>query len=161
MILFIYSPIYIKVLSIGPPRCFLDENEITSAKQVTKVDIIKLNQNVNKLLQEQLIKRRQLGVSVVAYYQGKIVVHVVGGVYRTSCGKPSWLPVTPATRFMIQSVTKSVCACGVLSLVSQGHVNYDDKVSDLWPEFGAEHPSKQSLTVAEALSHRAVRSDNN
>jgi CubicO group peptidase (beta-lactamase class C family) len=144
------------VLSIGAPRCFLEEKDINAAKSVTKVDIVKLNEKVNSVLKEHLESGRQLGVAVVAYYRGKIVVHVTGGVHRTSCGKPTWLPVIPSTRFMIQSVTKSVCACGVLSLVSKGYLNYEDKVASIWPEFASEHPSKQSLTVAEALSHRGV-----
>jgi len=140
-----------EVLSMAPPRSFLTEDEMTYVPK--DIDVKVLNDKVISVLHEHLLKRRQLGVSVVAYYKGQLIVHVGGGVYRTACGKPAWKPVSPATRFMIQSVTKSVCACGVLALVSEGHLDYDSKVADLWPEFATQ--AKHELTVAEALSHRA------
>jgi CubicO group peptidase (beta-lactamase class C family) len=109
---------------------------------------------------------------VVAYYKGREVVHVGGGVHRPCSGvlKPlpapgtaagmtpggggsAWAAVEADTRFMIQSVTKGVVACGVGALVDQGLLDYDHTVASYWPAFGCE--GKDALTVASALSHRA------
>lgn len=91
---------------------------------------------------------------VVAYYKGREVVHVGGGVHRPcSAGLPRaakgvnaasgsiksdipaavasvWAPVEADTRFMVQSVTKGVVACGVGALVDKGLLDYDQTVGD-------------------------------
>ena len=53
------------------------------------------------------------------------------------------------------SSTKSLTAICVATLVEKGLLNYSDKISHHWPEFGNGDATKEVLTVADVLRHRA------
>jgi CubicO group peptidase (beta-lactamase class C family) len=92
------------------------------------------------------------------YLHGRLLLHVLAGVFRPSrdlSAAGCWRPVDEHTLFMSYSVAKGVTAMALLALVDQGLVRYEDRVAELWPEFGAGGTSKHSVTVGDAVSHRA------
>ena len=101
---------------------------------------------------------RHLGTSVCVYLRGRLILYVLGGVYRSSTTalseEGSWRPVDEHTLFMSYSVSKGVTAMVLLSLVDKGLVSYDERVVELWPEFG-EAAGKKNITIGDAVSHRA------
>ena len=61
-------------------------------------------------------------------------------------------PVTPRTRFRNGSITKSMTALLLATLVDEGVFGWDDRVVDLWPEFEAPTPElTQSLRLRDLL----------
>src|SRR5215218_8770042 len=61
-------------------------------------------------------------------------------------------PVTPRTRFRIGSITKSMTALLLATLVDEGVFSWDDRAVDLWPAFQAPTPElTQSLRVRDLL----------
>lgn len=65
------------------------------------------------------------------------------------------LPMTPATRFPIASVTKSFTAMCVALLVDEGKLEWDTPVRDYAPEFILDDAYvTQHMTVRDILSHR-------
>jgi hypothetical protein len=101
---------------------------------------------------------RHLGTSVCVYLRGRLVLHVLAGVFRYSSELSAagcWRPVDEHTLFMSYSVAKGVTAMALLSLVDRGLVTYQDRVVDWWPEFGiAGGRGKLEMTVGDAVSHR-------
>ena len=53
----------------------------------------------------------------------------------------------------VWSSTKTVASLAMAMLVDRGLVSYDQKVSEIWPEFGAN--GKENITVADVLRHEA------
>lgn len=143
------------VAALGRPRSFLSPAEAAALRPHEKALTVQLA----ALLERQLLSGRQLGVVVNVYYQGREVAHVGGGVHRPSgekakggagaatsdgpkapplqpptaaahAGLPrGWQAVNADTRFLIQSVTKGVCACGVLALADRDLLDYDAPVA--------------------------------
>jgi CubicO group peptidase (beta-lactamase class C family) len=60
---------------------------------------------------------------------------------------------SPDSLINVFSSGKSLETIALASLVGQGLMNYTDKITDFWPEFG--HKGKQDLTVAELMRHEA------
>ena len=50
----------------------------------------------------------------------------------------------------MNNIWKSI---NMLQLVDRGHLRYEDKIADHWPEFGAN--GKAELTVADLMRHEA------
>jgi len=70
-----------------------------------------------------------------------------------------WASVTDDTDFSPDSLInvfssgKSLEAIAMAALVGKGLINYNDKIADYWPEFGAN--GKGDLTIAELMRHEA------
>ncbi len=58
---------------------------------------------------------------------------------------------SPASRYVIFSMTKGVIAGAIWLLVGAEQLRWDDRVTDLIPEFGAH--GKQDITVEQLLTH--------
>jgi CubicO group peptidase (beta-lactamase class C family) len=151
-----YAPSPEAVFRMSPSVCYLSPADIKAQPELEA-----LNQKVIEIVDRQLRSGRQLGVIVCAYHKGVEVVHVGGGVYRrcaqNGCGKSvlggdvgtsatggscrgdPWEPVAPSTLFLLQSVTKGVCAAGIMALLDRGVLKADALVADYWPEFGRHH----------------------
>ena len=96
------------VASKGRPQCFMDPESLAHASRVLGSDAAALNELVEGLLDRQLRQGRQLAVVVPAYYKGVEIVHVGCGLHRTHAGADRmevWKPVTPRTRFLVNSVS--------------------------------------------------------
>ncbi len=91
----------------------------------------------------------EVGASFCAYYQGKKVVDLWGGWTSVEMDKP-W---EKDTLVNVYSTTKGLASVAVAHLFDQGKLDYEARVIDYWPEFGAA--GKQAVTVAQLLSHQA------
>ena len=86
------------------------------------------------------------GLQVAAYRNGELVVDAVAGVADPETGRP----VTSDTLFFSYSIGKGVASTVVHVLAERGVLDYDTKIAELWPEFGAH--GKEGATVRHALS---------
>src|SRR5215212_5167966 len=87
--------------------------------------------------------------AAVSLVQGDEIVFNRGfGVRNLASGEP----VTPRTRFRNGSITKSMTALLLATLVDERVFGWDDRVVDLWPEFEAPTPKlTQSLRLRDLL----------
>ena len=123
-----------RVLEEAPATVFLSEATQAYAAKKLGHDIPALNEKVVRAVNATLRSGRQLGLVVVAYYRGYEVVHVGGGLCRSQRGPHEpWRPVGPSTLFTCMSVTKGICATGVMKLVENGIISYDQPVTHYWP----------------------------
>ena len=88
------------------------------------------------------------GAAVCIYHRGVKVVDIWAGT-RNLRGDP-WQSDTMALSF---STTKGVMATLIHALVDRGVIDYDDRISKLWPEFAAA--GKREITLRQVLSHQA------
>ena len=81
---------------------------------------------------EAALQTFQVPGAAVSLVQGDEIVFNRGfGVRNLASGQP----VTPRTRFRIGSITKSMTALLLATLVDDGVFGWDDRAVDLWPEF--------------------------
>ncbi|RKN28605.1 serine hydrolase domain-containing protein [Micromonospora musae] len=88
---------------------------------------------------------RETGAALTIWYDGRIVVDVVGG--ERSPGRP-WLPETLVG---VYSVGKPVAALCLLVLVDRGRLDLDDPVAEHWPGFCTPATVRQVLTHTAGL----------
>ena len=89
------------------------------------------------------------GAGYCVIKDGEIVVDLIGGTR----DKHKTLPWETDTLVPVFSTTKAVTAVIIAWLVEQGRLEYDQKVVEIWPEFGAH--GKDTLTIAQVMSHQA------
>lgn len=106
------------------------------------------NETVRQVVLETIADKREIGVQVAAYLNGKCVIDIAEGIANPETGAP----VTPDTLFNVYSVTKAVSAVAVHILVDRGVIGYDDPVAKYWPEYGVH--GKDKTTVRDILTHR-------
>lgn len=94
-------------------------------------------------------ERGDVGAACAAYHRGELVVDLWGG-YRDPRTRAPWEQDTLVGVF---SVTKGMAAMAVAVAHSRGWLDYEEKVSTYWPEFGDQ--GKQDITVRQLLSHQA------
>ncbi|MGY0236883.1 serine hydrolase domain-containing protein [Longispora urticae] len=92
---------------------------------------------------------REVGVQVAAYLHGELIVDACAGTADLSTGRP----VTPDTPFFSYSTGKGLAATAVHVLAEHGHLDYDLRIADVWPEY-ARH-GKGATTLRHALAHTA------
>lgn len=90
----------------------------------------------------------EVGAALSIYSGADCLVDLWGG-YTDSSRTEQWQSDTLVN---IWSTTKGVVAACFAMAVDRGVLKYQDKVSDYWPEFGAN--GKSDVTVAELLSHQ-------
>lgn len=91
----------------------------------------------------------QSGGALAVRVDGQVVLDLWGGVADERNGR-TWESSTPSTIF---SCTKGLVSILVAHLVSTGLLDYEAKVTEYWPEFGAR--GKEQTRVRHLLSHRA------
>ena len=101
-------------------------------------------------------QRGELGAACTIFWRGDKVVDVWGGSQEKGTQR-TWQQDTLALVF---SLTKGITGLTVAVAVSQGLFNYDDKVSAVWPEFGAnaETTGKRALrdiSIGQLMSEQA------
>lgn len=108
-----------------------------------------LSRQVQAALEEMVGSGTENGVQAAVYQHGKLVVDAVAGVADPATGRP----VTPDTVFFAASTAKGVAATVVHVLAERGLLDYDTRIAEVWPEFGAH--GKDRATVRHALTHSA------
>jgi len=96
---------------------------------------------------QNFAERREAGASCCVVRHGETLVDIWAG--EQAPGQP-WRRDTIVNVF---STTKGAAALCCAILADRGLLDYNEKLSSYWPEFGAE--GKENVTVAEALSHQA------
>lgn len=85
-----------------------------------------------------------------AYVDGEIVLDVVGVVNRNDALSENYNASTIQNVFSSSKVVSSIV---VAMLVDRGHLRYDMKVCEIWPEFGCY--GKETITIEEVVKHEA------
>ncbi|KAJ3338117.1 hypothetical protein HDU93_009988 [Gonapodya sp. JEL0774] len=90
----------------------------------------------------------EVGASFAAFVGGECVVDLWGGYQDGTFKKP----YGPDNVNVIYSSGKAVASIVMLSLIDKGLIRWDQKISEVWPEFA--QGGKENVTVAELMSHR-------
>lgn len=107
------------------------------------------NTEVQRALDMAIESGREIGLQVAAYLDGELVVDAWAGVADETTGRK----VDADTLFNVFSVTKAVAATALHIQAERGLIDYEARVSDYWPAYGAN--GKQLTTVRDVLTHRA------
>lgn len=108
-----------------------------------------IQQKIQSLLDQLVKEGEERGAQVAAYHEGDLIVDASAGVADSCSGKP----VTGETLFPVFSVTKGLVATMAHMLVEQGHLEYETRLAEVWPEFGVN--GKSEITLRQALNHTA------
>jgi len=95
------------------------------------------------------VDQGEVGAAVSVFVDDRLVVDLVGG-WADAGRTEEWRPDTLVD---VYSVGKAVVALLLLQLVDGGHLELDDRVASVWPEFACN--GKLDATVRHALCHRA------
>ena len=91
----------------------------------------------------------ELGARFAVAIDGQPVIDLWGGFADRTKAKA----FGPDTLTPVFSTTKAVTALMIAILVEKGKLDYEQRVADLWPEFG--QAGKERLTVGQVMSHQA------
>jgi CubicO group peptidase (beta-lactamase class C family) len=111
-----------------------------------KGDVAHGFESVKQLFTQQMLTLAEENVQLCVYHRGKKVVDL-------------WASATGDETFAADSLVnifssgKSLEAIAVGSLVSLGLLEYDARITQYWPEFGAK--GKDGVTVADLMRHEA------
>jgi CubicO group peptidase (beta-lactamase class C family) len=97
------------------------------------------------LFEKSLASGEDLGASLAVVHDGELVVDLWGGEARPG------VPWTRDTVTLVWSVSKTMAALAVLTLVERGQVDLDAPVASYWPEFSAQ--GKDTVLVRHLLGH--------
>jgi len=109
----------------------------------------KLQRQVQAAIDELVAAGDEIGLQVAVLHQGRTVVDAVAGVADQRTGEP----VTPGTLFFAASTGKGITSSVAHVLAERGELAYDQRVAEVWPEFGAH--GKDVVTLADVLVHAA------
>ena len=122
------------------------------AEETTKPVEATLTQRLTAIGDDAAASPAVPGGSIRVVADRKIVFDKGFGTFTKQVDRP-WQPNTPVA---LASITKSVTATLVALLVDQGHLDFDDPVSEYLPEFGSLRLNGKPIrspTIAECLSH--------
>jgi CubicO group peptidase (beta-lactamase class C family) len=108
--------------------------------------VSELQRQVQQAIDELVESGAERGLQVAVYRHGEPVVDAVAGIADPSIGRR----VTSDTLFFSYSIGKGVAATVVHVLAERGVLDYDTRIVELWPEFGAH--GKDRATLRQALS---------
>ena len=99
---------------------------------------------------ESFAERGEVGASVHVIVDGRPVVDLHGG-WRDEAQTEPWAADTVVNFY---SVGKAIVALLALQQVDAGRIGLDDRLTTIWPEFGAG--GKEEVTLRQALSHQGT-----
>ena len=109
---------------------------------------------------ETLAEGRETGMQFCAYVNGEMVIDLVGSIVEKTSrngyiqyDNESQLIFDSDTYSTVWSSSKVITAIVVAWLVDQGHLDYQAKIKDYWPEFTGG--GKDDITVEQLLKHNA------
>ncbi|MEE9273550.1 MAG: serine hydrolase domain-containing protein [Robiginitomaculum sp.] len=104
---------------------------------------------VHSVFEKSFENGLEAGAGFCVIKDGEIIIDLIGGT-KDRKEKEAWQKDTLVPVF---STTKAIAALVIAHLANAGALSYDQRVTDLWPEF-AQH-GKGDLTIAQILSHQA------
>lgn len=106
-----------------------------------------LQQQVEEAIDELVESGTERGLQVAVYRHGEQIVDAVAGIANHATGRP----VASDTPFYAYSTGKGATATVAHMLAEHGLFDYDTRIVELWPEFGAH--GKEAATVRHVLTH--------
>ena len=106
-------------------------------------------EKIKTVFSKAIVSGHELGASLAIEYKGEMVVNLFGG-YKDANRKQPWEQKTWVNVF---SVTKAVTATCIAKLIDEGKLDFNEKVSTYWPEYGKN--GKENTKVSDFLCHRA------
>jgi len=103
-------------------------------------------ESVRTMFEENFKTGRETHAQLCVYVAGEQVVDLWGSIQADS-------KYNGDTLTNVFSSTKSLTAIAMAMMVDKGLINYDNKITDYWPEFGKNN--KQDTTVADLMRHEA------
>ncbi len=103
-------------------------------------------ESVKQLFEHEMRVMAERGAQLCVYHRGQKVVDL----WADATGEGSFSGDSLVNVF---SSGKSLEAIAVAHLVGKGLLNYDAKITEYWPEFGAN--GKEGVTVADLMRHEA------
>jgi CubicO group peptidase (beta-lactamase class C family) len=100
---------------------------------------------LQEMLEKNLASGEDAGAAVAVVHEGELVVDLWGGEARPG------VPWTRDTVTLVWSVSKTMAALAVLTLVEQGLVDLDAPAATYWPDFAAH--GKDGVLVRQLLGH--------
>jgi CubicO group peptidase (beta-lactamase class C family) len=108
-----------------------------------------MNAHVRAAIDQAIASGGEIGVQLVAYLKGREVINQAVGLADPVAGTV----VREDTLFNVYSVSKSISAVALHIQVERGLIDYDARVVEYWPEFGAN--GKETTTVRDVITHRS------
>ena len=108
---------------------------------------------VREAFEASFASGQELGAGFAFAVDGELVVDLTGGLAEKAHADGPARPFTPETLVPVFSTTKALAALMVARLVDRGALSYDQRVVEVWPEFG--QAGKDAVTIEQALSHQA------
>src|ERR687894_63582 len=137
----------IRTATAGPCSRYLPAIRRSTRREAIMNDIQK---QVQEAIDQLIESGAERGLQVAVYDQGELVVDTVAGV---AADPSTGRPVTSDTPFFSYSIGKGVASTVVHVLAERGVLDYDMRIVELWPEFGAH--GKEKATIRHALSQSA------
>jgi CubicO group peptidase (beta-lactamase class C family) len=109
----------------------------------------RVNDAVQKFIDQQVAIGNEIGVQVAAYHQGERIVDCWAG----TVAHDSQAKVDGDTLFNVFSVSKAIVDVALHIQIERGLVELDAPVAKYWPEFAQN--GKSGVTVAHVLYHRS------
>ena len=108
--------------------------------------------DLDRLAAEVMADWKVPGVALAVVQDGKVALTRAYGQRDVEAN----LPVTPATQFVICSITKSFTATAMALLHHEGRLDWTKPVRDYMPEFRLSDPvATERVTVRDLLSHQS------
>ncbi|MET3839653.1 serine hydrolase [Bradyrhizobium sp. OAE829] len=108
--------------------------------------------DLDRLAAEVMADWKVPGVALAVVQDGKVALTRAYGQRDVEAS----LPVTPATQFVICSITKSFTATAMALLHHEGRLDWTKPVRDYMPEFRLSDPvATERVTVRDLLSHQS------
>jgi CubicO group peptidase (beta-lactamase class C family) len=108
-----------------------------------------MNAHVRAAIDQAIASGGEIGVQVVAYLKGREVINQAVGLADPVAGTL----VREDTLFNVYSVSKAISGVALHIQVERGLIDYDARVVEYWPEFGAK--GKETTTVRDVITHRS------
>ncbi|MBT8140011.1 MAG: beta-lactamase family protein [Gammaproteobacteria bacterium] len=106
-------------------------------------------ESVKQLYEQQMQTMLERDTQLCVYYRGEKVVDL----WATDASAAPAKSFSADSLINVFSSGKSLEAIAIASLVSKGLISYDARITQYWPEFGAN--GKDGLTVAQLMRHEA------
>ncbi|MGB5325749.1 MAG: serine hydrolase domain-containing protein, partial [Pseudomonadales bacterium] len=106
---------------------------------------------IRQLYEQQMQTMAEQSTQLCVYYRGEKVVDLWASLTQNSNAPANAFSADSLVNFF--SSGKSLEAIAMAWLVSKGLISYDAKITQYWPEFGAN--GKDGLTVADLMRHEA------
>lgn len=117
--------------------------------------MVDIQERLQAAADEMVAAGTETGLQIAVRRHGRVVADVAAGLADPESGTPT----RPGTLFFAASATKGVASSLAHVLVERGHLSYDMRIADVWPEFAASGKSgksgKERTTLRHILMHTA------